>query len=85
MENNDSPVGGIRRYVTLFAKGKFAIVATIFLRLHMLVAEERKPKNSTVKQITENTVESHEVKPGSKYLVNRGKDQYAFREKIGRS
>ena len=42
----------------------------------MLVAEKQKPKNSTVEQITENTVESHEVKPGSKDLVNRGKGQY---------
>ena len=44
MENNDSPVGGIRRYVTLLAKGKFAIVATI---LHACVAQ--KLKNSTEK------------------------------------
>ena len=37
MENNDSPMDGIRRYVIIFTEGKFAIVATIFLRLHMLV------------------------------------------------
>ena len=83
MENNDSPMNGIRRYMILFTEGKFAIVATIFLRLFMLVAE--KPKNSTVKQITENTEEGLEVKARAKDLVNRGKDQYAFREKIGRS